>query len=330
MGIVNINILVIVFEYRLMLYRYDLQKHQSYKITPTDYYIPLPISRYDDLEHIKEHGYTGLFCTTVEEYDAVRVSRSLSLTYYPEYVNRIDISCIKDIELMTRNYQTILMYSSSNDVQRVCSSTNDLPRVWPAFNKRGGYREVLITKPDRIEPPCVSGPDTLKNVRSPDFFHQDNTKEYDRAMARVLIRAIGEAVRRLEFRDIESLLFRSRGNTASVTVPSVTKRSVTAPKGKNRKIAPSAAYKSYPNRTIIGLWSALYEDDEKCFERRIFGPFSTRLTFELQRCSILTPYGTLGGNLKYIVEAIGRLLEASLDINDAMFYRGAHAYLLPP
>jgi hypothetical protein len=321
-GIVNINILVIVFEYRLMLYRYDLQKHQSYKITPTDYYIPLPISGYNDLEYIKEHGYTGLFCTTVEEYDAVRVSRSLSLTYYPEYINRIDISCIKDIELMTHNYQTILRYSSSND----------LPRVWPAFNKRGGYREVLITKPDRIEPPCVSVPDTLKNVRSPDFFHQDNTQEYDRAMARVLIRAIGEALnlRRLEFRDIEFLLFRSRGNTTSVTVPSVTKPSVTVRKGENRKIALSAAYKSYPNRTIIGLWSALYEDDEKCFERRIFGPFSTRLTFELQRCSILTPDGTLGGNLKYIVEAIGRLLEASLDINDAMFYRGAHAYLLPP
>jgi hypothetical protein len=283
-------------------------------------------------EYIEEHRthVPGLFCTTVKEYDAVRVSRSLSLTYYPEYINRIDISCIKDIELMTHDYQTILGYSSSNDLQRVCSSTNDLPRVWPAFNKRGGYREVLITKPDRIESTCVASQGILKNVRCPDFFHQDNTQEYDLAMAHALIIAIGEALGRFEFRGIEYLLVRFSGNTTSVTVPSVTKRSVTVPKGENRKIALSAAYKSYPNRTIIGLWSALYEDDEKCLERRIFGPFSTRLTIELQRCSILTPDGTLGGNLKYIVKVIKRLLKASLDINDAMFYRGAHVYLLPP
>jgi hypothetical protein len=150
-GLVNINILVIVFEYKLILYRYDREKRLSYQIPPTNHYISLPINLnvdLADLDYIKKHGthVPGLFCTTVKEYDAVRVSRSLSLTYYPEYINRIDISCIKDIELMTHDYQTILGYSSSNDLQRVCSSTNDLPRVWPAFNKRGGYREVLITK----------------------------------------------------------------------------------------------------------------------------------------------------------------------------------------
>jgi hypothetical protein len=78
LGIVNINILVIVFEYKLILYRYDLQKHQSYQITPTDYYISLPISGDVNLEYIKEHGYTGLFCTMVKEYDAVQVGRAIA------------------------------------------------------------------------------------------------------------------------------------------------------------------------------------------------------------------------------------------------------------
>jgi len=300
----------------LILYRYDREKRLSYQIPPTNHYISLPISRNvdpSDLDYIKEHGthVPGLFCTTVKEYDAVRVSRSLSLTYYPEYVNQIDTSCIRGVELKTHDYEEVLPYSS----------TNNLPRVWPAFNKRGGYREVLITEPDRIEPPCVSGPDTLENVRRPDFFHQDNTQEYDHAMAHVLISAIDQALAQADLlNDIRFLLFRSPGNTTSVTVP----------KGANRKIALSAAYKSYPNRTIIGLWSALYEDDEKCLIRKIFGPFSTKLTIRLSRCSMLADDGTLRGNLRYIVKVIRGLLSASLYIDDATFSGGARVYLLPP
>ena len=312
MGIVNINILVIVFEYRLILYRYDLQKHQSYRITPRNYYISLPFSKDMNLEYIEKYGthVPGLFCTTIKEYDAVRVSRSLSLTYYPEYINRIKTSCIKDIELMTHNYQKVLQYSL----------TKNLPRVWPAFNKRGGYREVLITKPDRIKSTCVASQGNLKNVRCPDFFHQDNTQEYDLAMVHALIIAIGQALAQADLRsdDIRFLLFRSSGNTTSVTVP----------KGETRKIALSAAYKSYPNRTTIGLWSALYEDDEKCLIRKIFGPFSTKLTIRLSRCSMLADDGTLGGNLEYILKVIRELLSASLNIDDATFSGGAHEYLL--
>jgi hypothetical protein len=132
-----------------------------------------------------KNGNRGLFCTPNLEFDSERLGNLLSLTYYPRFVNEIDTDCLNNLELRTHNFNLLPPYSRYENI----------PRVWPAFNKSGGYREVLITNPHRIKSNCVRFKGIFCKIKQPDDFHQDNTQNYNLKMASALYAAIREIPR---------------------------------------------------------------------------------------------------------------------------------------
>jgi len=297
----------------MILYRYDSKFCNNYTLKQSHYYVPLPIGTDVDVNYINNKGESGLFCTPNLERDSDRAGNFLSLTYYPVFVNEIDTDCLDNVELRTHKYNKLSPVSRYEEI----------PRVWPAFNKPGGYREVVITNPDSIESHCVRLKGILCNIKPPDDFHQDNTQNYNLKMVFVLYKAIRRTLEDLPNRgEFENLLFRisDNDNGFSVLLPLP---------NYNRRTTLSAAYRTNDCFTEIRLWCALYEDSENERLRRILGPFSTTLRICLSKSSLQSDDGDLGGNLEYVIEMLKRLLKTSLNIDNKTFYSTAISYELP-
>jgi hypothetical protein len=233
----------------MILYRYDSKFCNNYTLKQSNYYVPIPIGGNVDVNYIKNYGIGGLFCTPDLEFDSERAGNLLSLTYYPKFVNEIDTDCLDNVELRTHEYNKLSPVSPCKEI----------PRVWPAFNKPGGYREVVITKPNKIKSNCVRLKGVLGNIKPPDDFYQDNTQNYNLKMVFALYNAIRRILEDLTNRgEFENLLFRipDNDNGFSVLLPL---------SNYNRRTTLSAAYRTNDRFTEIRLWCALYEDNEPIF-----------------------------------------------------------------
>lgn len=238
----------------------------------------------------------------------------LSLTYCPVYLNEIDYTQIPGAKFVTHNFRQLQPGFSEKDV----------PRVWPAFGKIGGFRELLITGVANIPARSVHLTQQLNHFCIDDPYYQDNTQSYHVSFLRHLINAIRNNLDGFDYRieDYENL---------NVKIDTSTVSTVLSNKIDDRKISLSAAYMTGDLCTILWLWGTMYRDNVNVtFETRsILNPIAERVSLLLSESELDNDDGTLGGNINIINDKIRTILRALSKIGCREFELRSNEIPLP-
>jgi len=185
---------------------------------------------------------------------AVCARERLALTYFPRFRAQFKIG--PGIFVTRDNVGDIV-----NESRTIVS----IPRVWPAFGRLGGGREILVTwdpkKTAKVKPePCFA---TLFDGGKFDSYSQDNVQDYDFELAMEIAQGIRDAIGQTEAFQGEERIFGKITESGFVVV---TIRSAT------RHYSLSVAYKLLGNLVKLKFWGFVWRDDANV--RYLFGPLT--------------------------------------------------------
>lgn len=192
-----------------------------------------------------------LYATTEDYCNSDLANQMLSLTYFPKYNSTIEIENVNDRKtdfMMVTNH---LSYLGIDNLPNA-------PRVWPAFGKTGGSREVIIkTKIDGNTPMLdVCTVKDLPNGGATELWHQDTVYNYDTVLAQRIAEGIIDAFNHSE----EDFLGRENPGLIVKGTPSGVV--FNAPLRKSEKnLTISIAWKNLDAQPEFKFWACLWRDD---------------------------------------------------------------------
>jgi hypothetical protein len=188
-------------------------------------------------------------------YDSAFWARErLALTYFPRFRSRFRITP-----------QDFLVRDNTGNTVAEDQRIDTIPRVWPAFGRRGGAHEILVTWDTKSLPEVTPDPHhvILFDGGKFDPYSQDNVQDYDFELAIEIAQGIRDAIGQTEAVRGEDRVF------GKVTEDSFVVVTITSGK---RHYSLSTAYKLLGNLVRLKFWGYVWYDDMSL--RHLYGPLT--------------------------------------------------------